>query len=246
MNAVMLRDMRTRFFNHGLGFLVQSVWPLVHMLVIMMMSVLTGRASPFGESPMLFFATGILPVLTFIYISRFMSLSLISNAPMMAFPVVHITDILFARALLEIIAGAITLLMMYLIFLSLDISPYPADPLQAVFAYLATILLAVGIGTIVSVISLAAPVFVTVYALLGIIFYISSGALFVPSELPDSVATPLSYNPLLQCVEWMRTAYYENYSDRLLNRGYVVGWGMCSLGLGLFLERALRGKLRDA
>lgn len=42
MNVVILRDMRTRFFNHGLGFLIQSLWPLVHMLVILTISAVSG------------------------------------------------------------------------------------------------------------------------------------------------------------------------------------------------------------
>ncbi|WP_245459352.1 MULTISPECIES: capsular biosynthesis protein [unclassified Rhizobium] len=245
MNAVMLRDMRARFFNHGAGFLVQSLWPLVHMLVIMILNTIAGRSAPYGDNPMLFFATGVLPVLTFIYVSRFMSLSLLMNQPMLSFPVVKITDVLFARAILEVLAGCITLAMMAGIFIALRVAPYPIDPPQAVLAYLATILLAVGVGTLAGVITMFLPIFATAFALLGLVFYLSSGALFVTSAFPDPIAIPMSYNPLVQSVEWMRTAYFETYSDRLVDKEYLVGFGMISLLCGLLLERVARRRMLE-
>lgn len=126
------------------------------------------------------------------------------------------------------------------IFIAFGDYPYPNDPGDAVLAYMATILLALGVGTIVGVISQFLPMFATVYALMTIIIYISSGALFVTSSFPDQIAVPLSYFPIVQCVEWMRVSYFENYSDRLLSREYLVWFGATSLMLGLLLERLLR------
>ncbi|PZR50261.1 MAG: capsular biosynthesis protein, partial [Stutzerimonas stutzeri] len=68
MTAVMLRDMRTRFFNHGLGFLVVSLWPLAHMVILLLIYTLMGRTAPFGDSLPVFFATGLIPTLTFMYV----------------------------------------------------------------------------------------------------------------------------------------------------------------------------------
>lgn len=245
ISAVMLRDMRTRFFNHGLGFIIQSLWPMAHILIIMMINVAAGRSAPYGDSPMIFFATGLVPTLTFIYISRFMSLSLIINKSMLSFPIVKVTDVLFGRAFLEVVAGVITLLLIWLVLTALGVNPYPNDPAQALLAYLATILLAVGIGTIVGVLTLFLPIFATGYALMGIIFYLSSGSLFVASNFPDQIAIPLSYNPVLQCVEWMRAAYFEGYSDRLVDKGYLLSFGVGALFIGLTAERLSRRILLD-
>jgi capsular polysaccharide transport system permease protein len=245
MGAVILRDMRTRFFNHGVGFLVQSLWPLVHMLVIIFINTVSGRAAPYGESPLIFFGAGIVPTITFLYISRFMSLSVVLNRNMLSFPIVKVTDILFGRAFLEIIAGFFTIFLMWIIFTSLGLSPYPADPAQAILAYLATILLALGVGTVAGVITSFAPMFATAYALSGIILYLASGCLFVTPSFPDQIAIPLSYNPVAQCVEWMRTAYFENYSDRLVNKEYLLAFGLLSLFIGLLAERLFRRVLMD-
>ena len=240
MRAVMLRDMRTRFFDHGLGFLLVSIWPLAHMAILLIIYSSTGRQAPYGEGLNVFFATGLIPTLLFMYVSRFMSLSLILNRPLMAFPAVHVTDILFARAILEAIAAAITLLMMFIILIVSGDDPRPIDTVQAVLCYLSTLLLAVGVGSLAGVIVMFMPFFATIYALSMVVVYISSGTLFVTAALPERVADALAWNPVTQAVEWMRTAYFETYPDRLIDKTYLVSVGLGCLCLGLLLERLLR------
>lgn len=245
MAAVMLRDMRTRFFNHGLGFLMVSLWPFVHVVAIIGIHTAAGRAAPYGDNAIVYYASGLVPTLAFMYVSRFMALSLALNKPMLSFPVVHVMDVILARAALEIIAAFITLALMLAILYFAGMDPFPYDPVQAILAYLTALLLAVGVGCIVSVITLLFQFFLTVYFLTVILIYATSGSVFEISSLPDAIAVPLSYSPVLQCVEWMRLAYYPTYNDRLLDRPYTVACAVTALFIGLLLERLVRGKLRD-
>src|SRR5271154_1627922 len=77
--ALMLRNVRTRFFGNGLGYLVAIAWPLSHILIIVAIFTLSGRAAPYGDSVSLFIATGVVPFQTFSYLSRFMMLFVISS-----------------------------------------------------------------------------------------------------------------------------------------------------------------------
>lgn len=245
MTAVILRDMRTRFFNHGLGFLIVSLWPLAHMLILLMIYSLTGRRTPFGDSLYVFFATGLIPTLAFMYVSRFMSLSLILNRPMLTFPAVTVVDVMLARAFLEVVAAFITLVFVMTIIYAIGDNPFPWDLSEAVKAYLSALLLAVGVGVLAGVIVMFSPFFATIYALMMILVYLGSGTLFVISSLPDVISTPLSYNPVVHAVEWMRVAYYPTYSTKILDKEYLIGFGMTSLFLGLLLERVLRGRMLE-
>lgn len=245
MHAVVLRDIRTRFFDHGLGFLLVPLWPLAHMLCLLTIYHFTGRQAPYGDSLHLFFATGLIPTLLFMYVSRFMSLSLVVNKPMLAFPIVTMLDVIAARAFLEIVGAVMTAALMATILYFVGDNPWPDDLDQAVLAYLATILLAVGVGTLVSVLVMFANFFVTIYALSLILVYILSGTLFVAPALPTEIGEILAWNPVLQCVEWMRTAYFPTYPDKLLDRMYVVQCGLGFLLTGLFLERFLRMKMME-
>lgn len=245
MTAVVLRDMRSRFFDHGLGFLVVSLWPLGHMLILLVIYTAMGRRAPYGESMNVFFATGLIPTLAFMYISRFMSLSLILNKPMLAFPVVSVLDIMLARSFLEVIAAFVTLLLMVITLIALGDNPFPIDPLLAAEAYGASILLAIGIGCLAGVIVMILPLFATVYALMMIIVYITSGTLFVTQSLPEILIYILSWNPVFHLVEWMREAYFLGYNSRVLDKPYVIWFGVTALFLGLALERSLRMKMLE-
>lgn len=246
MSAVMLRDMRSRFFNHGLGFLMVALWPLAHMGILLTIYTTLGRRAPFGESTAVFFATGLVPTLLFMYVSRFMALSLIQNRSMLGFPAVRTMDIIFARAILETIAAFLTLVFLVVILVVLGNNPVPYNFFEATYAYLSVLLLAIGVGVIVSVVAMFAPFFVTIYTLSTILIYLLSGTLFVVSELPDAIAGPLAWNPVLHGVEWMRTAYYEGYSDKWLNKSYLIGFGLGALCTGLAAERLLRRRMLDS
>ncbi|MBP1880181.1 ABC transporter permease [Agrobacterium rubi] len=245
MRAVLLRDMRTRFFNHGLGFLLVSIWPLAHMLILLALYSFAGRKSPYGESLNVFFASGLIPTLLFMYVSRFMSLSVLLNKSMLAFPVVTVVDIMMARAFLEIIAAFLTLIFMFIILIALGESPFPVDPYQAVYAYLASILLAIGCGFLAGVMVMFLPFFATIYALLMVVIYLASGTLFVSSSIPDPIAYALSWNPVFHAVEWMRLAYYPDYTSKWIDKTYLIVTGLLCLCIGLLLERLLRMKMLE-
>lgn len=240
MRAVMLRDMRTRFFNHGLGFLIVVLWPLSHLLILLFIYKLLGRSAPYGESLDIFFATGLIPTLSFVYVSRFMAWSLSLNRPMLVLSVVRPSDILFGRALLEILASCMMAFLTFMVLLAFGESPVPHDVVAAVSAFAATLLLAVGTGMIIGVIGQLVPFLLTLYALAMILVYILSGTLFVVSALPASISYALSWNPVLHGVEWMRAAYFLGYPDQVLDTTYLIGFALGSIFLGLAFERLLR------
>jgi capsular polysaccharide transport system permease protein len=46
--------------------------------------------------------------------------------------------------------------------------------------------------------------------------------------------------PLLQCVEWIRYAYYEDYPDKLLDIPYLITFATACLAVSLIAERLAR------
>ena len=237
----MLRNIRTRFFGNGLGYLIAIAWPLSHILIVVAMFTASRRAPPYGDSTVLFVATGALPFMTFSYLSRFMMWSVIMNRPLLAFPEVKVLDVLFASALLEILAaGCVTIILIILAwFFGVDV--VPADIVQAAYAFGAAIVLGLGFGMLNGVMALAIPMWFTGYALFNVILWVTSGVVFVPDAMPASIREVLAYHPVLQIIEWMRSAYYEGYGSMMLDRSYPIFFGVATLFLGLLLERMVRG-----
>jgi capsular polysaccharide transport system permease protein len=162
---------------------------------------------------------------------------------MLVFPRVKITDILFARAIVELLSAGLIIIILALIFSACDIDFMPVNPVQACFAVGASMLLGVGVGVINAIIAAAVPMWVTGYNILNIFMWITSGVLFVPHALPEVLRYPLSFNPIVHGIEWMRSAYYEGYGNAYLDKGYMIGWALSCLCIGLLLERLVRGKM---
>jgi capsular polysaccharide transport system permease protein len=244
--ALMLRDIRTRFFGSGLGYLLAIVWPLSHILIVVAILIAAGRSTPYGDSVALFVATGALPFMIFSYVSRFMMISVFMTRPLLAFPEVKILDTFIAAAVLETLATCCVTLTLIIIGWASGVNIVPHDPVEASYAFGAAVLLGVGAGVLNGVIALAVPFWMTGYALLIILLWMTAGIFFVPDALPEVLRNPLGWQPVLQTVEWMRSAYYEGYGDVLLDRRYVLGVGVGMLFFGLMLERAVRGHLLAA
>ena len=217
MHAVMLRNIRTRFFGHGLGYLVALGWPLAHILFVIALFGAVGRAPPLGESTVLFIATGAVPFQIFSYSSRFMMQSLLLTRPLLSFPEVKVLDVLFASAFVEILSSVCVILVLLVFAWYFEIPAMPRDVVQASYAMGAAVLLGVGSGVINGVIVMAVPFWFIIYTLFIIAAWATAG-IVVPDVLPEPLVTLASYHPLLQVVEWMRSAYYEGLGDRILDR----------------------------
>jgi capsular polysaccharide transport system permease protein len=241
--ALMLRNMRTKFFGNGLGYLVAVAWPLTHILVLVILFSVAGRAAPFGDSVALFIATGVVPFQTFNYLARFMMFAVARNRPLLAFPEVKVLDMLFSSALLEVLSAFSVVIVFLIIAWFAGIDAWPRDVVQACYALGACILLGLGFGLFNGVLVLAFPPWMTGYALVTIILWMTSGVYFVPDALPGPIREALTYNPVVQLIEWMRSAYFEGYGGLILDRPYVIGYACVSIFLGLLLERATRGHL---
>jgi capsular polysaccharide transport system permease protein len=243
LRAVMLRDVRTRFFGTALGFIVMILWPLTHIVALLLIYTGMGRVAPYGQSVALWFATGVIPFMAFSYVSRFCVLGIVTNKPLLTLPIIRVTDIMFARVILEILSAVIVVIVMMISFWVCGIDFNPIDIIEAVKAFAAAVLLGVGFGIFHSIIAAFLPMWFTAYSLATIVFWIASGVFYVPDALPERAVYWMSYNPILQCVEWMRSAYYEGYGVHILDRNYTIAWAVGSVFAGLVLERLVRGKI---
>ena len=241
--ALMLRDIKTRFFGNEFGFLIVIAWPLSHVVILILFYTALGRTAPYGTSTALWFATGVVPFMAFSYMARFIMLGIVLNRPLLVFPQVKITDILLARAILEVLNASLVILILFAFFWAYGIDFTPINPAQACFAIGACMLLGLGVGCINAIIASAFHFWVTGYALVNIILWITSGVFFVAHAVPEPARYFLSFNPIVHGIEWMRSAYYEGYGSGFLDKEYMIGYAIVSIFLGFLLERLVRGRL---
>ncbi len=244
INAILLRDIRVRAGPYYVGFLVILLMPLGHLLVLLIIFEIFHKIPPVGNDPVVYFGLSILPFVIFLYLSRRIMIALMENRPLLYFHRVKVFDILFARGILEggnTIAVFIVLIGILLIF-SDGFSP--RDPTGIVFAVAGTIYMSFCLGAVNGLIVQVIPFWVWGYALMMPLMWLSSGVVFFPAAIPDPYNQWLAYNPLLQCVEWLRYSYYDDYSDRLLNVPYLFAVSTACLAASLISEKLARRSIR--
>lgn len=241
--ALMLRDIKTRFFGSSWGFLLAIAWPLTHIAILLALNLVAGRLQPYGDSAALWFATGIVPFMVFSYSSRFIMFGLLLNRPLLIFPHVKIMDILMARGIVEMLSAGLVILILAAYFYIDGVAFVPVDPVQAFYALGSILVLGLGAGIWNAVLAQAIPGWATAYSLSMIALWLTAGIFFIPDNLPEILRYPASFHPILQNVLWLRSAYYEGYGALTLDKSYALGYGVFTLFNGLLLERLVRGRL---
>ena len=239
-HALVLHDIKARFFGNGLGYVVTILWPATHLVVIMAIYSATGRGGGYGTSTLLFVATGVLPYICWNYISRFCMQSVVANRSALSYPIINALDIIIARIFLELVTCSIITLVLVSSLALAGIDVIPVQPAVAAEGLLSSVLLGTGFGVLNATIVMMFPLWLLGYVLIVITFWITSGVVLNPELMPVQVADVLAWNPLLHCIEWIRSAYYPDYPTRLLNKNYVLEVGFFSLSIGLLMQRTLK------
>jgi capsular polysaccharide transport system permease protein len=240
IGAILLRDIKTRAGPYYTGFLMILLMPLAHLLIVVIAFHIFGRLAPQGTDQVVYFGLSVLPFVIYVYLSRQTVIALAQNRPLLYFNRVKIFDILLARGILEA-AGSVVVFGIFVCILAVVSSDFsPRDWPGIVFAVAATIYFSFSMGVSNALIAHVLPVWHYVANLSMPVFWLASGIIFFPTAIPDPYDQWLALNPLLQCVEWIRYSYYEDYPDKLLNIPYLINFATACLAISLIAERLVR------
>jgi capsular polysaccharide transport system permease protein len=240
IGAILLRDIKQRAGRYYTGFLMILLMPLAHLLIVVMIFHIIGRLAPQGTDQVVYFGLSILPFVIYVYLSRQIVVALAENRPLLYFNRVKIFDILLARGILEATGSVVVFIILVCIMAVYATDFSPRDWPGIVFAVAATIYFSFSFGVPNALIAHVLPVWYVFYNLTIPLMWLASGIIFFPTAIPDHYDRWLALNPLLQCVEWIRYAYYEDYPDKLLNIPYLITFATACLAVSLIAERLAR------
>ena len=243
--ALLLREMRTRFGESRLGYLWVIMEMVIHLgvLAIVFQFMMHGEP-PMGHSFFFFYFTGLTPYLLFLHTSEHAGQAIVQNRHMLQLPMVTNFNVILARGILELFTSLVITGLFSIGFLAASIDALPSDFGQALCALLTAWLLGLGFGMISAVLNTFFHFWHHVVSILIRVLYFCSGIFYVPGIMPVYARDVLVWNPLLHCVDWFRTNFFESYEPHWLDRGYAVLSALCLLLLGLLLEAAFRRRLR--
>lgn len=240
----MLRRVRSRYTGSHAGYLWAFIEPLVWVYVIKLALQHGNARPPVGQSFEVFLASGIIMARTWRQAVQQMTPHLVKLGKQ-TLPTLHRLDTIYALWLLEMITGAIVLIVMLSMLHVFGQYAKPADLLICILAYMALSVFTLAFGLSFGLLMKVAPVFMHFRGVLLLVMFITSGFSIVADRAPQALRDILVWNPLMHSIEWFREGFYAGYECRALSLVYLFGSTIALLLLGLAGERALRRRSKN-
>lgn len=237
VGALMIREMSTTYGRTAFGYLWAIVEPAAGIMLLTLVFSLALRTPGLGSNFPLYYASGLLPFLTYMDISAKTAQSLRFSKPLMSLPVVTFVDTLLARLFLN----GLTQLMVTALVLMLIMQVYQLDEIvdytEVLSAMLMAISLGFGVGTLNCYLFLRFPSWERIWGIaMRPIFFISC-IFFLFETVPPPYNSYLWFNPLVHITGLFRRGVYPTYDAPYVSLPYVMGLSLILLVFGFLLLR---------
>lgn len=238
--ALMLRETKTLFGKHKLGYLWAVINASFQIGVFWGIREFGGFQPPHGMSTPVFLIGGFIPWLIFNQgVSNGMS-AIWANRSLLTYPQVFPLDPLIARILLQ--SAVQTLVFVILMSTAWGIGQHVAiaNPHAIFIGLWLALLLGFGGGSVCSALNLMWPTTSQLVPMLIRVLFFTSGLFFSVVDLPMAAQKILFYNPLTHMIEYLRYGFVAGYGEEYISLPYAFSFALILLVVGLLLERYSR------
>ncbi|MFC6587906.1 ABC transporter permease [Sulfitobacter pacificus] len=217
------------------GYIWAILEPAAGITLLTLVFSIGFRTPPLGTSFALFYAAGILPLMMYTDISTKLAQTIQFSRALLIYPRITFLDALIARFVLNFL----TQMMVHFIvlgFIILFLKPMTTlDYAKIGQAYLLTLALAIGIGTLNSFLTLAYPVWQTAWSILNRPLFLMSCVFFIFESVPRPYSDYLWFNPIVHIAGLMRDGFYPFYQPGYVSIAYPLAVAALCTMAGLFL-----------
>jgi capsular polysaccharide transport system permease protein len=186
-----------------------------------------------GDMPiLLFLLTGVVPFFYFSKVSTSNTNAINANQALLTYRQVKVIDAIISRVILETTLSFASAIICTLIIVYTGQKATLYYPLQAIFAAILLILFATGISLVLAIISYY---YIDLNKFIGIvnrILFFTSGVFFSLNDFPPNIAYYLSFNPVLQIIELIRSSFSLQNTSIFLSNEYILISTIISLFFG--------------
>ncbi|MBD9527271.1 ABC transporter permease [Paracoccus sp. PAR01] len=235
LRALILREMATSYGRSPGGFLWTVLEPVGGIALLTVIFSLAVRVPPMGTSFALFYATGLLPFLMFLDVSRKIAQSLSFSKQLLFYPGVTFTDAIFARLVLACVVHALVFTIVLFGIVIYDQVDVILDLPAVVTAFALAAALGLGTGCMNCFLMRRFPVWANVWSIATRPLFLLS-CIFMPFDsVPTGFRDVLWYNPIIHIVGMNRSAFYPTYRADYVDPVYVLLIAAILFALGLSL-----------
>lgn len=243
VHALILRETRTRFGVHQLGFLWAFIEPVLFISTFLVLYSVTERSPPAGMTLFGFMVTGVIPYFLFRESATRVALAVSSNKGLLFYPQVRPLDLIAARTTLEFT----TFFLVMGILMGGEAfwlgHGELQNPLGVIIGLLLANMLGAAFGAILGSLALYVPALERLTGALMRPFFWLSGVFFTANDVPLALLEYIKFNPVLHCVEQVRDGWFYSYESYHLEPTYPLVWALGLTLFALLFERTARTRI---
>lgn len=238
--ALMLRETKTLFGKHKLGYLWAVINACFQVGVFWGIRAFAGFQPPHGMSTPVFLLGGFIPwFIVSNSISNGMS-AIWANRSLLTYPQVFPLDVLLARVLLQAAMQTVVLGILLVVARAFGQHVVIEHPHAILLSLFLALLLGLGGGALCSAFNLMWPTTAQLVPMLMRLLFFTSGLFFSVVDLPLSAQKVLYFNPITHTIELLRQGFVDSYGGGYISLGYAFSFALVLLVFGLLLERYSR------
>jgi capsular polysaccharide transport system permease protein len=242
INALLMREIITRYGRHNIGFLWLFIEPMMFTLGVMTLWIASGMNHGSSIPIVAFAITGYSSVLLWRNSSSRCAKAIEPNLSLMYHRNVKVIDIFVSRLILEIMGATTSIIALTLIFSSVGLMDLPADTMMVIEGWLLLAWFAIALGFIVGALSERSETFERVWHVAMYLLFPLSGAVFMVGWLPKAAQNVLLWFPMVHGTEMIRHGYFGSTVITFENPLYftIVNLVLTLIGLALVRETGRR------
>lgn len=243
INALLTRELITRFGRENIGFLWIMVEPLLFAGLVGVVWRFMKGPEEHGVSVVAFVASGYVPITLFRHaVGRSIKVFTV-NSSLMYHRQIKVLDFILARFLIEFIGGMMAFIFIAAVLIAIGEFPVPADLslllagwfLYSLFTFSLVLILA-PLSEVSDVMEKFVPV--TTYIMIPF-----SGCFTMTSWLTPEAQKVMWYSPFVHPMEMIREGIFGGRVHAMYDIWVPLGASLICMLLGLALCRSIRGRL---
>ncbi|OCG42223.1 sugar ABC transporter permease [Gilliamella sp. Fer2-1] len=237
LNALILREIITRYGRNNIGFLWLFVEPMSLTFLISLMWFFFKINHVSNLNIVAFVLTGYPMAMMWRNASSRAKGSVTANQALLYHRNIKILDLVYARVFLEMIGASAAQVFVILLFTFVGLIAMPYDPFYMLCAWGLMSWFSLGLGLIIFVLSAKYEVFNKMWSTLSFILMPLSGAFFWIDTFPGNIQEILLYIPPVNGTEMFRSGYFGPSVITHYNVNYLVLCNIVLLFVGLTMVK---------
>lgn len=240
IEALVWRFARLTAAGGPLAYLWLVVEPAIPIAFVMLLYLALGRTEIFDMPTPAFVVLGIGS--WFLYRAIFMRLSVGHGAEiqLLRLPRISEFDLFASKTLFYAVIYALMILAVIGSLVAVGAAEGPDRLLNVLGLMFCLVVIGFSHGMIFLYLANKFPPLARIKMILLRITYITSGAMYVSEQFPDSISDILLLNPFLHIIQMIRDAYFSQYETHAVSMSVVLAFTLTSAALGVACLRVAR------